>query len=473
MAFNDVDAARTVERLNDRLRHRRSDISERIRYFKGRDGSLRFASDEFRDHFERRFKGFYDNWTAPVAQAPAERMNHTGVRLPGQSRPDEELRRVFIANEGERGLSEAILLMITASRSFALVSPEDGVTPRITFEHPEQTIVDEDPRSGVRRSGMVVWTDEEYDYATLYVPDGTWRLRRPTVEDPENEWKSTPLFGWQERPREDVFQRNPLGAVPLVELRNQSLLDDDPISDIAGVMAMQDAINLVWAYLLNALDYASLPQRVATGAEPPMVPILDSDGQVVGERPVELDQLIRDRILFLSDENAKISEWSAANLDAFSKVIEHAVEHVAAQTRTPPHYLVARMVNTAAESLTIAEAGLVSKTQERITYVNPALREIYRLVALSTGDKDKADALRAAKILWRDVQYRSEAQRADALQKKRAMGYPLEYILEQDGVDPDEIPRILQMRERELKMDPTAEIARSLADIGADNANDG
>lgn len=230
---------------------------------------------------------------------------------------------------------------------------------------------------------------------------------------------------------------------------------------------MQDAINLVWAYLLNALDYASLPQRVVTGALPPVVPILDENGQVVGERPVELDQLIRDRILFLSDENAKIAEWTSAQLDAFSAVIEHAVEHVAAQTRTPPHYLVAKLVNTAAESLTISEAGLVSKTRERIRVIEPALREVYRLIALAMGDEAKAEAVLAAKLLWADVQYRSDAQRTDALQKRAAMGYPLEYLLELDGVDPDEIPRILEMARSQAEMDPTVGIARALASTGA------
>jgi hypothetical protein len=75
---------------------------------------------------------------------------------------------------------------------------------------------------------------------------------------------------------------NPMGMVPMVEFRNSALLDDKPISDLAGVAAMQDAINLVWAYLFNGLDFASLPQRVAMGAERPKIPILDDDGQVIG-----------------------------------------------------------------------------------------------------------------------------------------------------------------------------------------------
>jgi hypothetical protein len=250
---------------------------------------------------------------------------------------------------------------------------------------------------------------------------------------------------------------NPLGVVPVVELRNQTLLDDSPISDIQGVMAMQDSINLVWAYLLNALDSASLPQRVVTGADVPQVPILDSNGQQIGTRPVELDKLHGEAILWLPDDAAKIAEWSVAQLDAFGSVIERGVEHIAAQTRTPPHYLVAKMVNTAAESLTIAEAGLVSKTRERIRYVNPAIREVNRLVALCQGADDRRiGAIASGQNLWGDVQYRSEAQMADAMLKMKQVGFPFEYIAERYGLQPDDIQRVLEMRKAELAADPLA-----------------
>lgn len=459
-----LSVVETLDRLNERLRGRRPETGRLLNYLRGNEGRLVYASDEFRKTFEKRFQGFSDNWCLPVAQAPAERINHLGIRLPDEIRPDKDLRRAFVESGAERGLSESILVMGAAKRSFALVHP-DG---RITFEHPSNAIVDHDPVTGEAVAGLVAWADDKFDYATLYLPTVFYKFRRSrSWTRPDPSARVDPLMGWESVDPEKPVEANPLGRVPLVEFRNLSLLDDNPLSDIEGVAAMQDAINLTWAYLLNALDYASLPQRVVTGAEPPMIPILNENGDVVAERPVELDQLIRDRVLFLSDENAKIGEWTAAQLDAFSSVIEHAVEHIAAQTRTPPHYLVARMVNTAAESLTISEAGLVSKVQERIRCIEPALREVYRLVALAKGDKRKADAVMASKLMWRDVQYRSDAQKADALQKRAALGYPLEYLLELDGLDLDEIPRVLEMQRRQAELDPTMDIARALAETGA------
>jgi hypothetical protein len=115
------------------------------------------------------------------------------------------------------------------------------------------------------------------------------------------------------------------------------------------------------------------------------------------------------------------------------------------------------MVNTAAESLTIAEAGLVSKTRERIRYVNPALREINRLVALCQGaDEKRVNAIASGQNLWGDVQYRSEAQMADAMLKMKQVGFPFEYIAERYGLQPDDIQRVLEMRKAELAADPLA-----------------
>src|SRR5699024_12647135 len=125
---------------------------------------------------------------------------------------------------------------------------------------------------------------------------------------------------------DDVWPRpNPTNMVLLVVFRNETRLDDAPMSDIDGVISMQDAINLVWAYLFNALYYASLPQRVVTGADVPSIPILNADGHIVGEKPVDLDQLIKDRILWIPGEEATTTEWSAARLDVFSAVIERAI----------------------------------------------------------------------------------------------------------------------------------------------------
>jgi hypothetical protein len=211
---------------------------------------------------------------------------------------------------------------------------------------------------------------------------------------------------------------------------------------------MQDAINLTWAYLFNSLDFASLPQRVVTGADRPKMPVLDSNGQIVGTKDVDMKALKNDRLLWITDGNAKIANWPVADLNAFGNVIEMAIDHIASQTRTPPHYLMGKMSNTAAESLTVAETGLVAKVVQRQQYFTRPVRELHSLVALAQGGdagKARAKAAQTGQIVWADPQYRSLAQKTDAFLKLGQAGLPLQYRLEWWGLPPLEVERVIAL----------------------------
>jgi hypothetical protein len=449
-------------------------VGRHLDYFRGKH-PLRMASLQFQQAFQSRYTGFADNWCAPVAQAPSERMNFLGVRLPDaeQRDVDDELRRVWTENDADGGSSEALLVMLTTGKAYALVwsNPDDEDTPRLTWEHPAHCIVGYDADTGRPVAGLKTWRDENTEFATLYAPDEVWKWQRTAQVGGQTTSGlyvvgSAASGGWAPRqPKTDDKWplENPMGMVALVELRNMTLLDDDPISDIAGVEAMQDAINLVWAYLFNALDFASLPQRVVLGTDVPEVPVLDDQGQVVGKRKLDIKRLMQDRILWLINKDAKIDSWSAADLDPFSAVIEQAVEHVSAQTRTPPHYMIGKVQNVNAEALTVAETGLVAKTGERITYTNRPMRRIHQLLALAKGDTDTAAAIARATLVWGDPQYRSIAQKTDALVKLKAAGFPLEWLAEWYGLPPEEVTRVMNMLQSQANRVAGGDLAALIA----------
>lgn len=452
------DAIELVNTLTAELDRRRPSIRTNLDAYNGVNRLL-FASPEFSAYFQGRFAGFSDNWCAPVIQATTERMNYVGIELGTDRRADAELARVWKVNEAERGSSEAFVLMLAASRVFALVwgNPADESTPRITWEHPENFVMAYDHDTGAATAALKLWADDRYTYATVYTPEFVWKFMRRTGTAITLPQGTGFAGGWEQRRAtgDDAWPLpNPMGEVPAVEFRNQTLLDGKPISDISGVAAMQSAINLVWAYLLNALDFATLPQRVVTGAEMPEVPILDSAGQVVGRRPLDLNLLASERVLWIPSETAKTSEWSAANLQAFDNTLDRQVNHVSAQTRTPPHYLVGKVANLSADALTASETGQVAKAGERVTYATPSLRRLNRLIALAQGDAGKARECLSGTVRWKDIQFRSLAQKADAFSKLRDIGFPFEYLAEQWGLGPDDVERVLAMRERELAADP-------------------
>ncbi|MFD5297212.1 phage portal protein [Streptomyces mutabilis] len=462
MADGDLGKAKAlVETLEQELLSRCKPIDTHKEYYRG-EQPLKFASDEFRKYHGARYKDFADNWVQVVADSPVERLTVTGIKPYGADQADAESMRVWQANGLDADSQLGFLGSVISARSFALVwgDPDDDDTPVVTFEDASSCIVAYEPGSRrKRRAALRRWQDGDKYMAVLYLPGEVWKFERPVERRSKTDDMAEVdklLDDWMPREtgEEPNPQPNPMGVVPVVEMLNRPLLADDPISDVAGVIPMQDAVNLLWAQLFTASDYAAFPQRVVLGAERPMIPILNKQGEVIGEKPLDLEKLAADRIAFITGDSAQIAEWTAANLEAYTKVIEVAVGHIAAQTRTPQHYLIGRMANLSADALLAAETGLVKRVEEKQLWYGQGIRELFALVALAQGDDDKAKALRSGYMLWADAESRSQAQLADALLKLKQIGFPFEFLALRYGLTPAEVVDLLAMIEREHQLDP-------------------
>jgi hypothetical protein len=468
---DEKQAKALVETLERELTTRYSDINTYQGYYRG-EQRLKFASEEWSKFHAARYKDFSDNWVQVVADSPVERLTVTGIKPYEADKADAESMRVWQINGLDADSQLGFLGAVTAARSFALVwaDPDDDDTPLVTFEDATSCIVAYEPGSRRRRrAALRRWQDGDKYMAVLYLPDEVWKFERPVEREQKNEDMAAvdQLLdsGWspREMAREPNPQPNPLGVVPVVEFVNRPLLVDDPISDVRGVVPMQDAVNLLWAQLFTASDYASFPQRVVLGAERPMLPILNQAGDVIGEKPMDLEKLAADRVAFFQGENVSIAEWTAANLEAYTDVIEVAVGHIAAQTRTPQHYLVGKMANLSADALLAAETGLVKRVEEKQLWYGQALREVFALIALVQDDEDKARALRSGHMLWADAESRSQAQLADALLKLKQIGFPFEFLALRYGLTPAEVVDLMAMIERETELDPLGAATRMLS----------
>lgn len=454
------DALALVERIYSRLDARRPEILKFEDYTEGRQ-PLTFATEEWKRANASRYRDFSDNWAGPVVAAEAERLKPIGItNLP--KRGAQMLWDHLQANEFDMQFASGVSTILTARRAFVIVWADEDGQPMVTFEHPSDVEIEydwENPR--LRKAALKSWVDEKTEFATLYTATEIWKFKRgrtTMANDFESQATQSrtgygPKGGWEKREVADESWplRNTLGVVPVVEIANRHALKGDPISEVEGVIPMQDAINLLWAYLFLAADYASMPARVLLGTDPPKIPILDSDGKVVGSRPVDMKDLAEKRFLSLTGDNAKIDQFDAAKLDVFTDTIEVMVGHIAAQTRTPPTYLVSKtgMSNVNGEGLKASEIGINKKAGEFITFADPNLREVARLIALVLGDEKLAMACRLAHFDWENPEIRSEAQLADALLKKKQIGYPIEFLLEQDGQSPSTIKRIMGLIQAE------------------------
>ncbi len=471
-----ANAEKLRDRIYARIANRRPGVEEDEKYYRG-DQPLTFATEEWRKANAARYSGFSDNWCGTVVNAEAERINPIGVT--GIARDAAQLLwDALRRNEFESQFSQGVITSLAATRSYVMVWSDSDGEPIVTVEHPSHVDIEydwENPR--LRTAALKTWVDDKSEFATLYTASEVfkWQRKRADVKDAsttqvaQSKTLERSEKGWEPRQgdRDDTWPlRNPLGAVPVVELPNRPTLMGDPVSEIRGVKPMQDAINMLWAYLFLAADYASMPARVALGTAPPMIPILDKEGKKIGEKPVEMKDLAEKRLLYFTNPDAKIDSWEAAKLDVFTDTIEIAVGHIAAQTRTPPHYLVANkgLSNLSGDALTAAEIGLVQKSDEFISFTNPSLRELLRLIALVMNQSGLAEQARLATIVWKNREIRSESQMADALVKKRQMGYPLEFLLELDGLDPSTISRVLAMAEQEQA---DAQLDRAVRELNA------
>lgn len=487
MPLTSAQALAKLASLYDRLVKRRPDIDKYNRYFRG-DQPLAYASDEWKAFHKGRFGKFSDNWCGVVANSPSERLKVNGFRLGDDTDPvsddERQLIRAWHLNEMDAQSSQGFLQSIIAKRSAVLVWGDENDEPIVTWEHPAQVLVDYNPAIPWRRRAAIkAWVEGDIEFATLYTSDEVWKFQRQMIAGAAvNGTTDSGLYvpaatygggGW--KPRENTGDdawpiANPFDLVPIVEFPNRPMLGGEPLSDIAGTMAMQDAINLLWAYLFGAADYASMPARVIMGQEPPKIPVLDDSGQKIGEKPVDIEELKRGRLLWLTGQNTKVDQFEPAKLDVFTQVITQAVRHLAAQTRTPMHYIVGELTNVNGETLQAAESGLVKKVEEVQLFAGPAIREINRLIALVLDRPRVAEACRTGTVQWADPETRTTAQAADAALKDRQIGFPLLWVAERRyGLSQAELERLQLMLEEEAS-DPTLErVLRGLTD-DTDNA---
>ena len=453
-----------LERLYGGLAARHPRLALYNAYYEGKH-PLHFASPQFEKYWGQLYGEFSDNWCQVVVDSKTERLVVRGIRI-GEEAADKDLWRVWQINGLDADSGLAFVDAIAACQAYALVwgDPADDDTPVVSFESAEEAIIAYEPGSRRKKlAGLKCWRDEYTgdEFATLYLPDLVWKFAKKGGLVPEilprNPELGSPVAGagygaWELRSvaGEPNPMVNPMGEVPLAELPNRSRLAREPVSEIANVIPLQDAINVIWSHVLTASDYAAFPQRVLMGMQVPKKPVLDELGNVVGQEKIDLEKFAVDRILLLENPEAKIGSWPAANLENYTKLLEVAVGHVAAQTRTPQHYLIGKMANLSGEALKAAETGLVSTIYEKQLYFGEAIKDIARLIALAQDDQRKAKALREASVVWKDPESRSLAELADSLGKQAVMLHvPDEALWREYGYTDAQISEFYVMRARQ------------------------
>lgn len=464
MPVSAQEALRITNVLDQELDRRQAEITLWNDVYKGKE-NLGYASDRFRQAFGGLFEGFTDNWSEVVCDAPSERLTPVGFRFgTGDEKDppaaDKNAQRIWQASNMDAWSRVAHTEASVKSRAFVLVWAADpdakDPEPEITVEDATQCIVAYEPGSRRKRKAALKRFDGEdgFEYATLYLPDELWKWKRSRTHTNLVLPSSLALTRWLPRGDEPEQQRidNPMKRVPMVELRNRPRLTDDPTPEHRQVIPIQSALGKLIADMLTASEAGAFPARWGTGIDLPKDPLT---GQEIDDP--ELWRLAVNKMLRASNPQARFGNFEAADLSNFVAGITLLTEHISALSRTPPTYFMGKVQNVSADTLTAAEAGLASKCRDKTMFLGEDWEEVMRLAFLVKGD-EKRGGNPLAETIWRDVEYRTEAQHIDAVLKKKALGVPWRQLMEDAGYTPTQIDRMERMLEQD-----TERAARALA----------
>jgi hypothetical protein len=471
-----AQAVQYLQQMDYELRRRQPEMEMWERYYEGVH-RLQFATSRFRQTFGNLFHEFADNWMQLIVDASVERLNIQGFRFSADAGPDAAYegdadawdiwRDNGLPSQSDVAHTEAVKL----GRAYALVDPwlKTAIgNPVITVEHPAQTTVACHAHNPMmRKAGFKTWTDHTgYIRGNVYMHDAVYRFQTDTRvnEHQPSQFGGagvyTAVYGnlfpldyvgppsaflgedvtWLPYTGDGFPAEVPhnLEVVPVIPLQNNPSLKIGGRSDIAPIIPIQDALNKLVLDMLIASEFASFPQRWATGIEIPKDP--------VSQRPIGEERFLASvsRLWTSEDHETKFGQFAASDLGNYVKAIEMMIQHVAAVTRTPPHYLLGQAGSfPSGDSLAATETGLVAKCKRKMTNFSPAWEEAVRLAFKAKGDPR---GNQMAEVVWADPEQRIRAARIDGAMKMTTMGVPQDAVWEELGASPSEIKRWHGMR---------------------------
>lgn len=432
-----------LRRLEKQLDDRQQKLRVYDAYYEG-EHPLAFASEKFLKAFGGMFRAFADNWCDLVVDAVEERLNVEGFRFGESPEADQDAWDTWQRNQLDVDSQLAHTDALIHGESAAIVWADDeGTGAEITVESAHQVICAYEPGSRRERAAALKkWLeDDDFLHATLYLRDGIYKYRSARAVKSYDTGGSGSRVDWVPREvgNEGWPLANPLGVVPVVPLCNRPRLLSAGHSEIAKVIPVQNAVNKLVADMLVASEFGAFRQRWVTGMEIPTDPETN--------QPVEPFRIAVDRLLMGMPEpggpDIHFGEFSETNLANFVTAIEMLVQHIASQTRTPPHYFYLRGQFPSGEAIKSAETGLVAKSKRKQRPFGESWEEVMRLSFKVTGDA-RGDVI-DAETIWGDPESRSEAQHVDAVLKMMAVGVPQQALWEELDFSPQQIERFRTM----------------------------
>jgi hypothetical protein len=408
-------------------------------------------------------------WPGTYVDAIEERIDLEGFVLPDATDADNDLWKIWQANNLDEESQLGHLDALIRRRAFAVVgagddTPDapsaaagdidrDPAIPLITVESADEVAVEISPRSRRVTAAAKIYKDGTDRYATLYLPETTiWMDRGPT--------------GWQEIDRDN----HDMGVVPVVPLVNRPRLGHrGGRSQIHRVIQLTDAAARALTNAQLATEAMAIPQRWVVGASKG-----DFADPETGKMLATWESYFG-AIWALANKDAKLGQFSAADLSNFATIVNHYATQVAGLTGLPMRYLGQNTANPpSADGIRADESRLV-KACERFQQSMEGSWELTMRIARRIIDSDWDPKYQQLETQWRNPATPTLAEQADAAVKLVQTGIlPVEAAWEDLGYSAARRAKLREMRAAEQAQDPIRQIADNLnpVDPTADPAQD-
>lgn len=408
-------------------------------YYEGKQ-PLSYMAPELERELQETVRQVVINWPRLVVDSVEERLDVEGFRFPGEPGADEELWRIWQANDMDEQSQQGHLDALVMGRAYVVIGTreDDDSTPLVTVESPLDMYADFDPQTREVRAAVKRWCEEEedgrkVDHATLYLPNATsWWVKEDGV--------------WVED-AEYARDEHDIGEVMVEVLANRPRLKKpNGVSDLADVIPVSDAACKIATDMMVSAEYHATPRRVAFGfGEEDFV---DANG-----RKVSAFSRIIGR-MWATEKNRKedgadVVQFSEASLSNFHETIKLLASLVASLSGLPPHFLGHATDNPAsADGIRSAETRLVKRAERKQRRAGGTWERVNRKV-MRIRDGAWNPAARSLETIWRDASTPTVAQKADAAVKLfTAHIVPLRQTREDMGYTQAQIERMEEQDEQ-------------------------
>lgn len=399
-------------------------------------------------------------WPGTYVDALAERITLEGFELPDATEADQDLWRIWQANDLDRESRLAHLEALKYGQAFIVVgagdadTPDapsaeggdddrerDAGTPLITVESSNEMAVELSPRTRQPVAAAKFYVDELVAHATLYLPTVTvWLERRNAA--------------WAEVDRDE----HDLGVVPVVPLTHREQLSQrDGRSAMTRIMGLTDAAARALTNAQVATEAHAVPQRHAAGLKPE-----DFKDPKTGETLATWEAYFG-ALWASANPDARFGSFAAADLANFSGIVNHYAQLVSGVTGLPMRYFGQATTNPpSAEGILADESRLIKQVEDFETGAEASWERAQEIGArIRTGRWDPD--LKQLATKWRSAATPTRAQAADAAVKLvQAKIIPAEASWDDLGYSQARQAKLREQRDAELARDPIRQIASEL-----------